>query len=245
MGLFAVKHDDEFETDVSAATGKGRAVFFIGAEDSEYGLVGNTAKLLGLREFDRIFDVEKLNFDIIRTLKLDHASMHLMPDNWDRNEMLEPIRDEIRSFAREHFAGKGAVLINSFNLSRTASLWAEEFKKSGIECSFVICFDKPVDNYLNWLVYNLEAEKNSRKFPRAFVHLPDFLNDWRKVMRRTSHDINYDFTNWLSTTREIEIEGGISAKNITILPQEKRTTPLNVKRLYSCLLYRSDAADDM
>lgn len=221
---------------VNEDAAEARIIFIIGAPDSDYELVGRTTKLLGLPEFEKTNDIERLNYDILRTLKLDLSAIHLMPENWEKNDLLDVIRQEIRDFAIKEIANKEIAFVTSCNLARTGNLWAEEFRKCGIETTFLTCFTKPNDNYLPWLIYNLEAEKSSRGFTRGFIHLPDFLSNWRKAMRKTQNLIDVKFENWLSTTREQEIEDTVTTKKITALPQDKKPTPLNVKRLYSSLL---------
>ncbi len=242
MALFGAKRLDEDDPDAKPAKGNAaaRAILVVGAPDSDHTLVGNSIKLLGVSEFEKTFELEKLNYDLLKTLKLDAGSTHLMPDNWEKNDLLDSIKDEMKQLLQAEFADKQTLLINSTNLARTGNLWAEVFAECGIETNFVICFTKPHDNYLNWLVYNLEAEKNSRGHNRSFVLLQEFLNNWRKVLKRTSTDLDVELGNWLSTTREQEVENIIVARNVTILPQEKKQTPLNVKRLYSAL---TDAAN--
>ncbi len=39
---------------------------------------------------------------------------------------------------------------------------------------------------LLWLKYNLEAERNTRGLPRAFVHYPDVLADWKTALRHVA-----------------------------------------------------------
>lgn len=240
MALFGAKKelsDDPDAKPVKTVSGKAisRAIFVIGGPDSECELISSTMKLLGTPEFEKQTQVEKLNYDILKTLKLDYTVLHLMPDSWEKNDLLEPIQEEIKQLAKDEIVGKGAFIIKSCHLSRTASFWAKAFRQAGVDVSFIIPFSRPTDNYLQWLIYNMEAEKNTRGYKRSFIHLPDFLTNWRKAIRKTGGDIDVDFTNWLSTTRENEIEEQISGKNVTTLPQEKRQTPINVKRLYSAL----------
>lgn len=239
MALFSAKRDDSGDPDAkpskASVKAESRVVFVIGGPDSECPLISNTIHLLGIPEFEKVEAIEKLNYDILKTLKLDYTVMHLMPENWEKNDLLEPIQEEIKAFAKENLKGKGTFVINSCHLSRTAGFWANIFKESGIEVNFVISFSRPTDNYLQWLVFNLEAEKNSRGFPRSFIHLPDLYKNWRKSIRKTSNELDLEFSNWLSTTRENEVDSLVSAKNITVLPHEKRQTPINVKRLYSAL----------
>ena len=242
MALFGAKKIEQDDPDAKPASVKGdaRVILVIGAPDSDYTLIGNSTKLLGIAEFEKTFDLEKLNYDLLKTLKLDSGWTHLMPDNWEKNDLLDSIKDEMKQLITAQFTENKTQIINSSNLARTGNLWAEVFTECGVEPSFLMCFTRPNDNYLGWLVYNLEAEKNSRSYKRSFVNLQDFLGNWRKILRKSSNDLELEFGNWLSTTREQEVENLITTRNVTILPQEKKQTPLNVKRLYSAL---SDAAN--
>ena len=238
MALFGARRIDDDDPDAKPVSGKAdaRVILVVGAPDSDHNLIAQATNLLGVTEFEKTFELEKLNYDILKTLKLDFAGVQLMPDNWEKNDLLDPIKDEMKELIKAQFADSKTQIISSSNLARTGILWAEAFAECGVEPSFIICFGKPTDNFLNWMVYNLEAEKISRHYPRSFVQVQDFLSNWRKIMKRTGNELDVEFGNWLSTTREQEVEDLIVARNVTILPQEKKQTPINTKRLYSALV---------
>ena len=201
MGIFSFKKKQP-----ARFINPNQVTFVIGAPDSEYELICRTSKLLGLDEYEKSPEVERINYELFKYLKIDLSAMHLFPENWEKNELLAPIKEQIKDFAFKEFVKGKRILIASSNLSRTANLWAEVLSSCGIEPSFVVCFNKPYDNFLPWLTYNIEAEKNTRGLMRSFVHIPDFMDNWRKSMRRISSDLEYSWGNWLSTTREQEVE---------------------------------------
>lgn len=60
-----------------------------------------------------------------------------------------------------------------------------------------------------WLAYFLAAERSSRGAPRAFVHFPDLLQDWRGVIRRLERELDFSLAGW-TPIAELEIDAYLS-----------------------------------
>lgn len=128
--------------------------------------------------------------------------------------------DEIRRFLST-LAAAPMVVIKDLNITALSSLWFEGARLAGFDVAAVIAVRHPEEvaaslAALNrtspelagalWLKGNLLAEKGTRDVPRVFVEYANFLEDWRRELKRISVTLKID----LGTRDEDAIEEFLS-----------------------------------
>ncbi len=128
--------------------------------------------------------------------------------------------DEIRRYLVT-LAGAPLVVIKDLNITALCSLWFEGARLAGFDVATVIAVRHPEEvaaslAALNrtspelagalWLKGNLLAERDTRDVPRVFVDYANFLEDWRRELKRISERLEID----LGTRDEEAIEEFLS-----------------------------------
>jgi hypothetical protein len=99
------------------------------------------------------------------------------------------------------------VLIKDLHISVLSDMWFQAARLAGFDIAAVIAVRDPqeVKSSLSkfmgaspelssalWLKYNLLAERDTRDLPRVFVEYANFLDDWRREVKRTSSVLPID-----------------------------------------------------
>jgi hypothetical protein len=109
------------------------------------------------------------------------------------------------------------VVIKEPRITTLSDLWFEAARRAGLETAAVIAVRHPLEAISSvaatwqvspdlsgalWLKYNLSAERYTRGMPRVFVNYFDFLDDWRREIKRVCTALEID----LNTENEEAIE---------------------------------------
>ncbi len=93
------------------------------------------------------------------------------------------------------------VVIKVLHISVLANMWFEAARRAGFDVASVIAVRDPQEVVASlstfmkasphlstglWLKYNLLAERETRGLPRVFIDYANFLDDWRREMKRIS-----------------------------------------------------------
>jgi hypothetical protein len=107
---------------------------------------------------------------------------------------------EIRTYF-EGLPTAPVVVIKVLHISVLASIWFEAARQAGFDVAAVIAVRDPQEVVASlskfmkaspqltgglWLKYNLLAERDTRGLPRVFVDYSNFLDDWRREIKRIS-----------------------------------------------------------
>lgn len=99
------------------------------------------------------------------------------------------------------------VVIKVLHISVLASIWFEAARQAGFDVAAVIAVRDPQEVVASlskfmkaspqltgglWLKYNLLAERDTRGLPRVFIDYANFLDDWRREMKRISGILQID-----------------------------------------------------
>jgi len=99
------------------------------------------------------------------------------------------------------------VVIKVLHISVLAGMWFEAARQAGFDVAAVIAVRDPQEVVASlskfmkaspqlssglWLKYNLLAERDTRRLPRVFVDYANFLDDWRREMKRISGALPID-----------------------------------------------------
>nr|WP_234796810.1 sulfotransferase family protein [Mycolicibacterium porcinum] len=109
------------------------------------------------------------------------------------------------------------VVVKVLHISVLARMWFDAAHQAGYDIAAVLAVRDPQEvigslaklmkaspqlTSALWLKYNLLAERETRGLPRVFVDYSNFLDDWRREIKRISHTLALD----LDTGGEAAVE---------------------------------------
>ncbi|WP_308205272.1 sulfotransferase family protein [Mycolicibacterium frederiksbergense] len=112
------------------------------------------------------------------------------------------IRDYLRTLP-----AAPVVVVKVLHISVLARMWFEAAKQAGFDVAAVLAVRDPQEvtgslaKFMEaspqlssglWLKYNLLAERETRGMPRVFVDYANFLEDWRREVKRIAHALPVD-----------------------------------------------------
>lgn len=107
----------------------------------------------------------------------------------------------------QEFANTPLFVLKDPRICRLLPFWSEVFKRLKIECKVLIPFRSPFEvaeslrrrdgfplkmGVWLWLRHFLDAERNSRSFPRVFLDFDVLLDDWRIALQTLSIKLDID-----------------------------------------------------
>ncbi|MUL82889.1 sulfotransferase family protein [Mycobacterium sp. CBMA247] len=99
------------------------------------------------------------------------------------------------------------VVVKVLHISVLAHMWFDAARQAGFDIAAVLAVRDPQEVTASlakfmeaspqlssalWLKYNLLAERETRGLPRVFVDYSNFLDDWRREIKRISHVLPVD-----------------------------------------------------
>ncbi|MGN6366221.1 hypothetical protein [Asticcacaulis taihuensis] len=189
-----------------------RAIFVLGMHRSGTSALTGMLSKLGVAMPARLLDVAPDNpkgfFESAAVITLSDEILASGGSYWfdwrpfAPNPDLTPIFEaKIAHLLKSEFGDAKLIGIKDPRLCRMAPLWLSAAQKAGYEPLVVIPYRHPYGTMqslhkrsglsmskckLLWLRHTLDAEFASRNYPRAFVFMPDLLNDWNTVAERIS-----------------------------------------------------------
>ncbi|CQD03336.1 hypothetical protein BN970_00438 [Mycolicibacterium conceptionense] len=112
------------------------------------------------------------------------------------------IRDYLRTLP-----AAPVVVVKVLHISVLARMWFDAAHQAGYDIAAVLAVRDPQEvigslaklmkaspqlTSALWLKYNLLAERETRGLPRVFVDYSNFLDDWRREIKRVSHTLALD-----------------------------------------------------
>lgn len=109
------------------------------------------------------------------------------------------------------------VVVKVLHISVLARMWFDAARQAGYDIAAVLAVRDPQEvigslaklmeaspplSSALWLKYNLLAERETRGLPRVFVDYSNFLDDWRREIKRISHSLALD----LDTSDQAAVE---------------------------------------
>lgn len=118
------------------------------------------------------------------------------PD-WDQSSIAETYKERLLGVLQNDFTRSPLFVIKDPRICRFASMWLDVLDRFGAQARAVIAVRNPLEvaaslkhrdnfppakSYLLWLRHTLDAEKATRRVPRAIVMYDRLLDDWRGVI---------------------------------------------------------------
>lgn len=182
------------------------------------------------------------------------------PPGWTTSPAGEAWTHRMAAAVADEFPGDSPFLLKDPRVSRLIPFWLSVFAELNVTPGFVIPIRNPLEvagslkardgfdqarGLLLWLRYNLEAERDTRDQPRAFVAYGQLLRDWRSSLSYISERIGLAWaqSGW---TSDVEIERALAsgARHHDVADTElnARTDVVDwVKRAYGALLDACEA----
>jgi hypothetical protein len=160
------------------------------------------------------------------------ASLRLQEDGGMSAEEQATCIAEIQAYLKTMPAAP-LVIIKDPRITLLSPLWFEAARGSGFDVATVISVRHPQEVIASgeaallaqpelasalWLKYNLLAERDSRGLPRVFVDYANFLDDWRREVKRVSAALGVDL--------ESRDEGAIDDFLTSDLHRQQHTGPV-------------------
>ncbi|MDV3128648.1 sulfotransferase family protein [Mycobacterium sp. 21AC1] len=116
------------------------------------------------------------------------------------------------------------VVIKVLHISVLADMWFEAARRAGFDVAAVIAVRDPQEVVASlskfmkatpqlssglWLKYNLLAERHTRGLPRVFVDYANFLDNWRREVKRIAGILPIDFVPEDESTVEEFLDQGL------------------------------------
>jgi hypothetical protein len=168
-------------------------------------MLASNINIKGFFESDPIYRLHAEILDEAGTSWDDLAPLH---QSWLSSPVAVRYIERMVSVVEEEFGDGQLIVIKDPRLCRLVPFWREVLKVLDIEPCFVLPIRDPLEvasslkqaqdvpelkGLLLWLQYFLQAERDSRGAPRAFLTYDNLLSDWRAVINKLSGDLDLSF----------------------------------------------------
>ena len=153
------------------------------------------------RGFWELEEIVEVHNDLLEQLGSAWDDPLPLPDDWKNGEHAMAARERIGEILNENFALGDAMpfAIKDPRLSRLLPLWKQVLAELGVDPYVILIHRHPMEvaqslakrnemrigrGLLLWLRYVLDAERETRGIPRAFLSYASLLGDWRGEMQR-------------------------------------------------------------
>lgn len=173
-----------------------RVLNLLGAALSRGLIASKPSNVTGFWESQQVLDINNVLLKQFGLLWRDDLPI---PSEWLQHPAAREAGDLISAYLREEFSGKTLFAIKDPRLCRVLPLWIRAVKDFGAEPVCIICYRHPVEVAASlqardglplepslhlWMRSYLDAERDSRGYPRLMVAYDDLLGDWRAVVAR-------------------------------------------------------------
>ncbi len=137
-------------------------------------------------------DIADTNDEALLSIGSAWDDVFLKNDAWWKKKELQPFAAKMRQYIRRDFSQSPLWAVKDPRVSRLLPWWLEIFTDEGISPHFIFVVRSPDEVYRSlerrdgfsreksfmlWLLHYLEAERESRGYPRTFTLFEQFLDD--------------------------------------------------------------------
>lgn len=201
-----------------------KAVLVLGAHRSGTSAVARVCNLLGVdlgncllqARADNVSGfwehqgIHEVHEDLLSSIGSSWHDVRPVPEGWVQSETVGRYRTRIIEILRHDFSGSPLWGIKDPRICRLLPLWLSILKDLRCKPYFLIVTRNPLevagslaarDNFptskslLLWLRHVIEAERDTRRYPRAFINYEAFLHDWRRIMSHAARELRLIWPN--------------------------------------------------
>jgi len=159
----------------------------------------------GFFESDPIY---RLHVELLEEIGTSWDDLAPLNDSWLASPIAAHYIERMASIVEDEFGDAPLIVVKDPRLCRLVPFWREVLGSLEIEPCFVLPIRNPLEvaasleqaqgipplkGLLLWLQYFLQAERDSRSGPRAFLTYDRLLDDWRAVVRKLGRDLDLSF----------------------------------------------------
>ena len=146
----------------------------------------------------------KLHIQMLGAVGMNWHDVSPVPAFWQSEKFIRPFREKIIEIIRRDYGDSDFFIIKDPRISRFVPVTASAIAELGATPKFIICIRNPLEvaaslnvrdgfhlskSLTLWLDHTLRAERETRKFSRAFVFYDEIVKDWRSVLHSVAVDL--------------------------------------------------------
>lgn len=248
---------------------KKRAIIVLGMHRSGTSAMTRVLNLLGLRinreivppqdnnptGFWEASELLRINGQLLAHLKSDWKSIIFQKNNWADSPELTELRRRATDLIKNDFHETSFCVLKDPRLCRLLPFWCPILSESGFGIAFVCITRNPLDviksletrNNLTkrsaamlWLTHVLDAEMDSRGYPRVFVSYEQLMINWKNVALKIKEQLHLEFpisievaTNDVETFLQKDLH---HYKSSVAMLQEDELCQSEINQIYQALL---------
>jgi glycosyltransferase involved in cell wall biosynthesis/GT2 family glycosyltransferase len=154
-------------------------------------------------------EIQVIHDNLLHALGSKWDDHRRMPDGWVKTPPAETAKAQILNVLRREFNGAKLFVVKDPRMCRLVPLWVSVVSEIGAEPRFLLIVRNPLevaaslgkrDGFpaakaaLLWLRHALDAEHDTRDFPRAIVSYQAMLADWRRTISIAAGHLGLDVT---------------------------------------------------
>ena len=227
-------------------------------------------------------EIQGIHDNLFRALGSTWDDHRRMPDGWVKTPPAETAKAQILTVLRRDFNGAKLFVVKDPRMCRLAPLWVSVINEFGAEPRFLLIVRNPLEvaaslvkrngfpaakALLLWLRHTLDAEHDTRDFPRAIVSYQAMLADWRQTISVATGRLGLDVAAqiqahgaeidaFLSTERRHHrfsedalaldpIVSGWARRVFTVSQQMCRATSVELRHRLDCIAAELDNAQQL
>jgi hypothetical protein len=162
-------------------------------------------------------DIADTNEDALLSLGSSWDDILLKGDGWWNSKELLPYAAKIRHYLKRDFSQSPLWALKDPRVCRLLRWWLDIFKEEGISPHFIFVIRSPDEvhkslerrdgfsrekSFMLWMLHYLEAERESRGYPRAFTLFEEFLENPTSELLRLEQQLGVKYPVPVETAAE-------------------------------------------
>ena len=150
------------------------------------------------------FALMHLNDEVLAAAGTRWDDWRAFNDAWYSSVELAQFEKKATAILAQEYRSARLILVKDPRMCRIMPFWKKVFLTTGHAARYILPVRSPLEvarslgsrdgfpisqGLLVWLRYVLNSEEASRDLPRAILHWPDFLADWRLEIARVAEEI--------------------------------------------------------
>jgi len=171
-------------------------------------------------------EIVRLHDELLEALGSSYDDSSALPRRWFESPQAGVFAARLGELVATNFGESPLFVLKDPRICRLIPLWLRVFEDLGVSPGFVLPIRNPLEvaeslrerngfsfakSFLLWLRHVLDAERDTRGFPRALVSYERLLRDWMGELERVSNELDLAWPRFSDASR-VEIEGFLSGE---------------------------------